>query len=90
MLRKNNSLVWSILIFLMVFVSGCAVHNRINDTEQEEVTGRKMYLATNLHADRGLGTLNSVNYQVIGTLIPWGTRVNISEEVRWIVFRKAN
>ena len=41
-----------------------------------------MYLATNLHADRGLGTLNSVNYQVIGTLIPWGTRVNISEEVR--------
>jgi len=42
-----------------------------------KVITERTYLATNLHADRGSGRLSSVNYQVIGTLIKWGTPVKI-------------
>jgi hypothetical protein len=43
----------------------------------ERVITEKTFLSTNLHADRGKGALRSVNYQVMGTLIKWGTPVKI-------------
>lgn len=45
-----------------------------------ELFNKDFYLAVNLHADRGSSRLSSVNYQVVGTLIPWGTPVKLYEK----------
>jgi hypothetical protein len=39
--------------------------------------GQVYYLACNLHADPGKSSLSSINYQLDGGLIPWGTEMKV-------------
>jgi hypothetical protein len=47
------------------------------DEGLEAMRGQVYYLACNLHADPGKNTLSSINYQVDGGLIPWGTEMKV-------------
>ena len=67
-----------LIVVLLLFGCGVAA-NYISGVTQDEILNKKMYLSTNLHADRGPGILYSVNYQVIGELLNWGTPVIIKE-----------
>ncbi|MCJ7617086.1 MAG: hypothetical protein MUO43_11180 [Desulfobacterales bacterium] len=67
------------LIFVLL-LSGCVTTNYVSGVKQNEVLNKKMFLATNLHADRGSGSLYSINYQVTGELLSWGTPVIINED----------
>ena len=44
--------------------------------------GKTYYLACNLHADPAYNKVSSVNYQVRGGLIPWGSEVTILRILR--------
>jgi hypothetical protein len=53
----------------------------------QELEGRYFFLGHNLHADPGNSKVSSVNYQVRGDLIPWGTEVRIVRVARkYLVF----
>jgi hypothetical protein len=53
----------------------------------QEMEGRFYFLGNNLHADLGNNKVSSVNYQVRGDLIPWGTEVRIVRVTRkYLVF----
>lgn len=41
------------------------------------MVGQTYYLAYNLHPDPERNTLSSVNYQLDGAMIPWGTQVKV-------------
>ncbi|HET98220.1 MAG TPA: hypothetical protein ENN98_05945 [Desulfurivibrio alkaliphilus] len=41
------------------------------------MVGQTYYLAYNLHPDPKRNTLSSVNYQLDGAMIPWGTQVKV-------------
>ncbi|HIJ78973.1 MAG: hypothetical protein OEY01_07870 [Desulfobulbaceae bacterium] len=79
-LQNSKILVCVILISVLILLSGCSSKYVGESVDSSEVIGKKMFLKTNLHADRGTGHLSSVNYQVIGKLIKWGSPVIISEE----------
>jgi len=61
---------------LLVGVAGAAGMPR-DSWPLQEMEGHYYFLGINLHADHFLKKVSSVNYQLRGELIPWGTEVRI-------------
>lgn len=54
-----------------------------------DMEGETYYLAHNLHTDKLLKRVYSINYQLTGGLIPWGTEVEIVKVQRnYLLFRE--
>ena len=77
---KNTNVCLIIIILIITGLLSSESHAFLdNDTTSVRIITEKSFLAYNLHADRGRGKLSSVNYQIMGTLIKWGTPVKIIE-----------
>lgn len=63
-------------LFLLAGVAASAGYPP-DDIPLREMEGRFYFLGSNLHADLGNNKVSSVNYQVRGDLIPWGTEVRV-------------
>ena len=73
-----NKLLRPILfLVLMAFMFSVAPVAWSEPVSLKELRGQTYYLACNLHADPTNNRLYSVNYQIPGGLIPWGTKVKM-------------
>lgn len=82
MSRKiRTTLIYFLIYFVTIcFPIACYSGSFYDDSSPiPKVLSEKTYLSTNLHADRGKGKLSTVNYQILGELIKWGTPVKIIE-----------
>lgn len=61
----------------LLLISGCTSTYISEDHELKEMIGQTYYTTCDLHADPANGHLYSVNYQIAGSLIPWGTELTI-------------
>jgi len=67
------------LLFALVCPSISSASSKLpaDSRALQKMEGKYYYLAYNLHGDARLGKISSVNYQLQGGLIPWGTEVKI-------------
>ncbi|MBU0480835.1 MAG: outer membrane protein assembly factor BamE [Proteobacteria bacterium] len=72
------------LIFAFICPSASAASGKLpaDSKALQKMEGKYYYLAYNLHGDQRLGKVSSVNYQLDGGLIPWGTEVKILKVYR--------
>jgi len=88
MKRFIKSIFLVTCLTLVAFLAGVGCKHFTSQAVSFVTPGEKYYLAYNLHADPSNNRLYSVNYQIPGNLLKWGTPVqilNISD--REIVFR---
>ncbi|MDH3392983.1 MAG: hypothetical protein OEL66_03175 [Desulfobulbaceae bacterium] len=81
---KRKALVVMLFMFSMIYVmgQGAGLANAAGDkgiTELSDFKGKTFYLAYNLHPDSRNNRLYSVNYQLDGGLVPWGTEVEVAK-----------
>jgi hypothetical protein len=71
--------VWSLAcVFILCFVLMPAHKSAFADSSKIEV-GKTYYLKCNLHADPNNNRLSSVNYQLTGKVLKWGTPIKIKK-----------
>jgi len=87
-MRKISRVLVAAFSFLLLLTGVTAAAGLPLDTiPLLEMEGRYYFLGNNIHADQGTGKVSSVNYQVLGELIPWGTEVRIVRVARnYLVF----
>jgi len=76
-MRKISTILG--MAFSLLLLAGVAASAGYypDDLPLRDMEGRYYFLGVNLHADLGNNKVSSVNYQVRGDLIPWGTEVRI-------------
>jgi len=75
-------------LILVSFLAGIGCKHFTSQAVSFVNPGAKYYLACNLHADPSNNKLYSVNYQIPGNLLKWGTPVQILDiSDREIIFR---
>lgn len=87
-MRKNVNILLA-LFSLLLLLAGPAAAAGLGpvDLALQRMEGRYYFLGHNLHADLVYNKVSSVNYQLLGELIPWGTEVRINRvEGRRLVF----
>ncbi len=88
MKRLIKSISVIIGLSILAILSGMGCKHSTSQAVSFITPGEKYYLACNLHADPSNNRLYSVNYQVPGNLLKWGTPVQILTASRKeIVFR---
>lgn len=71
--------VWSLAcVFILCLVLMPAHKSALADSSEIEV-GKTYYLKCNLHADPNNNRLSSVNYQLAGKVLKWGTPIKIKK-----------
>lgn len=78
-MRRKISTILVALFSLLLLAGAAAAAARVppEALPLREMEGRYYFLAHNLHADPGSNRISSVNYQLRGEIIPWGTEVRI-------------
>lgn len=87
-MRKNVNILLALFsLLLLLAVPAAAAGLGPVDLALQRMEGRYYFLGHNLHADLVYNKVSSVNYQLQGELIPWGTEVRITRvEGRRLVF----
>jgi len=88
MKRFNKSIFLIMCLTIIALLSGIGCKHSTSQAVSFITPGEKYYLACNLHANPSNNKLSSVNYQVPGNMLRWGTPVqilNISDKE--IIFR---
>ncbi|NTV15355.1 MAG: hypothetical protein HGA96_15730 [Desulfobulbaceae bacterium] len=85
---KISKVLGVVISFLLLLTGGAGAAGMPLDTMPlREMEGHYYFLGNNLHADQGNGKVSSVNYQLAGDLLPWGTEVRIVRVARkYLVF----
>lgn len=74
---NRNSFLAIILLLAVSFVVCNASQCPAFNTAIREMVGKTHFLAVNMRADSVTKRISSVNYQLRGELIPWGTPVDV-------------
>lgn len=76
-MRKISTILGTLFSFLLLAGSVAAAGLPPDTLPLRAMEGHYYFLGHNLHADLGNGKVSSVNYQLRGGMIPWGTEVRI-------------
>jgi len=77
-MRKISTILAALFYSLLLLVgvaSAAGLHPE--NFPLREMEGHYYFLGNNIHADQDNGKVSSVNYQVRGAVIPWGTEVRV-------------
>lgn len=87
-MRKITSILVAFCFFLLLPAGPVMAAGLSPETlPLRELEGRFLFLGNNLHADQASGKVSSVNYQLRGDMLPWGTEVRIVRVARkYLVF----
>lgn len=87
-MRKISNILVAIFSFVVLLSGAAGANGRpLEVLPLQEMVGHYYFLGYNLHADHFAKKVSSVNYQIRGDLIPWGTEVRIMRVTRdFLVF----
>ena len=81
-MRKNVNILLAVFSFLLLLTGAAGAAGSIGLGPEElalqRMEGHYYFLGYNLHADLVYNKVSSVNYQLRGELVPWGTEVRIT------------
>jgi len=77
-MRKETNILLAVFSLLLLLAGPTTAAGLAPDSiPLLRMEGHYYFLGHNLHADLGNGKVSSVNYQLRGAMIPWGTEVRI-------------
>ncbi len=80
----KNIRVFTLFVFLFFVLSLFLTPHSVKAQENplDKMLGSTYYLGCNLHVDPGRTKLSSINYQLQGHLLTWGTKIRVVEVLR--------